>query len=89
MKIQIEPHTLQRAIERGADPSQVEEVLRTGAPMPASGGRLAKAKVYDYHGVWKGRHYEQQMVKVIYVVEGDTLITVTVVVHYGRWGEER
>ena len=89
MKIQIEPHTLERASERGADARQIEDVLRTGTPVAASGGRLAKEMVYDYHGLWKGRYYDQQRVKVIYAVEGDLLITVTVVVHYGRWPEER
>ena len=89
MRIQIDPHTLERASERGSNVRQIEDVLRTGTPVTAGGGRLAKAKVYDYHGLWKGRYYDQQMVKVIYAVEGDALITVTVVVHYGRWPEER
>ncbi len=89
MRIQIEPHTLERAGERGTDARQIEDVLCTGTPVAAGGGRLAKVKVYDYHGVWKGHYYAQQMVKVIYVVDGDMMITVTVVVHYGRWTEER
>jgi len=83
LRIRIEPHTLERASERGASADQIVDVLRTGTPVPARGGRLAKAKIYDYHGVWKGRHYDQQMVKVVYLVEGDVLITVTVVVYYG------
>jgi len=64
-------------------------MFRTGTSVPAGGGRLAKTKVYDYHGVWKGRHYDQQMVNVVYLVEGDVLVTVTVVVYYGRWREDR
>jgi len=89
LRIQIEPHTLERAGERGANARQIEDVLRTGTPVAAGGGRLARAKIYDYHGLWKGRYYDQQMVKVIYAVEDDLMITVTVVVHYGRWSEDR
>ena len=89
MRNQIRPHTLERARERGAGVVQIEDVLRTGIPVPAGGGRLAKSKVYDYDSEWKGRHYDQQMVKVIYLVEGDLLTTVTVVVYYGRWREDR
>jgi len=89
LRIQIEPHTLERAAERGVNASQIEDVVRTGNEVPAGAGRLAKAKVYDYDGVWKGRYYDQQMVKVVYVIERDVVITVTVVAHYGRWPEER
>ncbi len=89
MRIRIEPHSIERAGERGSNACQIEDVLRTGTPVAAGGGRLAKVKVYDYHGAWKGHHYAQQRVKVVYAVDGDVMITVTVVVHYGRWTEER
>jgi len=74
VRIRTEPHTLERACERGATAEQIEDFLRTVTPVPAGAGRLTKVKVYDYHGVWKGRHYDQQMVKVVYVVEGGLLI---------------
>ena len=89
MKIQIEPHTLERARERGVTASQIEDVIRSGVPAVTGQGRLARVKIYDYHGSWKGQHYDQQMVKVIYVVENNVAITVTVVVYYGRWPEAR
>ena len=85
MTIQIDPHTLERARERGASVEQIQDVVRTGVPELARGGRLSKHKVYDYHGTWKGRFYEQQMAQAIYMMEDDALITVMVVVHYGRW----
>lgn len=79
--------SLERAKERGVTREQVEDVLRTGKPVTAALGRLAKTKIYDYHGIWKHQFYEQQLVKVIYVIEDDTMITVTVIAHYGRWRE--
>ncbi len=47
-------------------------------------GRFAKVKRCDYHGMWKGRLYDQKMIKIIYVVENDTAITVTALVYYGQ-----
>lgn len=44
----IEPHTLQRAEERGPDAQDIEDVLRTGTDVPAKGSRRAKAKVYPF-----------------------------------------
>jgi len=34
-----------------------------------------------------GKYYEQKRVEVIYTVEGETIVTVTVYVFYGRWEE--
>lgn len=45
MEIRIEPHTLQRAEERGTSVQEIEDVLHTGTEVPAKGGRRAKAKV--------------------------------------------
>ena len=53
--------------------------------MEARGNRFAKEKLYGYHGLWKGRYYDEKMIKVIYVMEDDTAVTITVVVKYGRW----
>jgi hypothetical protein len=89
VRIPIDQHTRERARERGVSIEQIQDVLHTGVPELARGGRLSKHKVYDYHGTWKGRFYEQQMVQVIYLVEDDVLVTVTVVVHHGRWKDAR
>jgi hypothetical protein len=88
-EVRIDPHTLERAQERGTDAEPIREVVQTGIPVIAGKGRLAKFKVYDYHGNWRGRFYEQQLVKVIYVVDDDAAVTITVVVHYGRWEEPK
>ena len=45
MKIQIDPHTLERAEERGANEAEIRDVIETGSPIEAKYGRLGKAKV--------------------------------------------
>ncbi len=39
MEIKIEPHTIERAEERGASVAEIEDVLTNGISMPAKAGR--------------------------------------------------
>ncbi|MBI4482719.1 MAG: DUF4258 domain-containing protein [Acidobacteria bacterium] len=88
MEIQIDPHTLERAEERGANEDEIKDVINTGFPIPAKFGRMGKAKVYDFKQKRHGNYYEQKRVEVIYTVERDVMITVTVYVFYGIWEQE-
>jgi len=85
MKIQIEPHTLQRAEERGTNKEEIEIVLERGSEIPARGNRKAKAKVFSFKKERLGKFYEEKRVEVIYIEEENTIITVTVYVFYGEW----
>ncbi len=87
MKIRIEPHTLERAEERGVSRAEIEDVLENGDPIPAKGGRLAKARVYSFKQQRLGKYYEQKRVEVIYTTESDQIITITVYAFYGEWKE--
>jgi len=51
MLIQIHPHTLERAEERGTTKSEIEDVIRTGTPIPGKRNRQAKEKVF--YGKWE------------------------------------
>lgn len=79
------PHALQRALERGTDKAEVEDVLATGVPTPAHSGRLGKGKEFSYEQVRNGTEYRQKRVEVYYAKEGDALFVVTVYVFYGEW----
>ena len=85
MLIQIHPHTLERAEERGATKSDIEDVIRTGTPIPAKRNRQAKEKVFDFRRQWQNAYYDQKKVQVIYVVQEEVAVTVTVYVFYGEW----
>ena len=85
MRIQIDPHTLERAEERGTDDGEIRDVIETGFAISAKYGRLGKAKVYPYGQKRHGRHFEQKRVEVVYTIEGDSIITVTAYVFYGKW----
>ncbi len=85
MMIQIDPHTTERAEERGATPEEIEDVIRTGFPVAAKHGREGRAKIYDFGRQRLGKTYKQKRVEVFYAVERDVIITVTVYVFYGEW----
>ena len=88
MEIRIDPHTLERAEERGTSEEEIKDVINSGFPIPAKGGRLGKAKVYDFRQQRHGKYYEQKRVEVIYTLEQETIVTVTVYVFYGKWEEQ-
>ncbi len=85
MEIQIDPHTLARAEERGADEEEILDVIKTGTALPAKHGRIGKAKVYEYKQERRHKYYEQKRVEVFYIIEDNLIITVTVYVFYGKW----
>ncbi|MCC7201449.1 MAG: hypothetical protein IT393_02135 [Nitrospirae bacterium] len=85
MEIQIDPHTLHRAEERGTNENEIIEVINTGITIPAKYGRIGKAKVYGFQKNRLDTYYEQKRVEVFYTIEGNTIITVTVYVFYGKW----
>ena len=86
MEIQVDPHTLERALERGTNEAEIEDVIRSGSAISAKHGRLGKAKVYPFKQERHGKYYEQKRVEVIYTIEWDIIVTVTVYVFYGKWG---
>ncbi|MEO0092980.1 MAG: hypothetical protein ABIK93_00955 [candidate division WOR-3 bacterium] len=87
MEIKIEPHTLERAEERGTNEEEIRTVIETGFTIPAKHGRTGKAKIFDFKQTRHGKYYEQKRVEVFYLMEKDIIITVTVYVFYGKWEE--
>jgi len=83
--IQIDPHTLERAEERGTNEAEIADVITTGFPISAKHGRQGRGKVYPFGKLRRGRFYEQKRVEVFYTEEANAVITVTVYVFYGRW----
>ena len=85
MKILLDPHTLERAKERGTNEEEIRDVIETGFIVPAKYGRIGKGKVYKFEQKRQNKFYEEKRVEVFYIIEGDSIVTVTVYVFYGRW----
>jgi hypothetical protein len=88
VEIQIDPHTLERAEERGTNEAEIRDVITNGFPIPAKHGRLGRAKIYAFDQKRHDKHYVQKRVEVIYTSEKETVVTVTVYVFYGTWEGE-
>ncbi len=85
MQIQIDPHTLERAEERGTNEEEIKDVIETGFPIPAKHGRIGKARLYEFRKERQSKYYDQKRVEVFYVIEENLVVTVTVYVFYGKW----
>ncbi len=85
MKILIEPHTIERAKERGTNEVEIKDVIDNGFVIDAKYGRLAKSKIFPFNRKRCGKSYKQKRVEVIFAIHGDTILTVTVYVFYGNW----
>jgi hypothetical protein len=85
MKIQIEPHTLQRAIERGASETEIKDTIETGANILGKTGRRGKTKIYPFGKIRNDKFYEEKKVEVYFIIEQEIVITVTVYVFYGKF----
>ena len=85
MDIRIDQHTLERAKERGTNEEEIRGVIETGSEIPVKFGRIGKAKVYEFNQKRLGKYYEQKRVEVIYMIEQNKIVTVTVYVFYGKW----
>jgi hypothetical protein len=83
--IRIEPHTLKRAAERGADQDEIIETLKNGFDVLAKHDRLSKEKVFPFNTVRNNKYYEEKKIQVIYTIENNEIVTITVYVFYGKW----
>lgn len=85
MNIIIEPHTLIRAAERGASKDEIIDVLSNGIFEEAKNLRKSKYKIFDFKNDRNGKYYEQKKIQVIFIIENESIVTVTVYVFYGKW----
>lgn len=85
MEFQIDPHTLQRAMERGAIESEIIDVLQTGINILGKYNRLGKYKVFPFNKIRLGKNYEEKKLEVYYIIEGEKIITITAYVFYGKF----
>ena len=75
-------HALDQMPSRGATRDEVEEAIRSGEPVAAKRGRQAYRKNFPFRSEWKGRYYETKQAMPVVVVEGETIVVVTVYVFY-------
>ena len=87
MEIQIDPHTLARAKERGTNEREITETIESGIVGTAKGLRKMKSKVFSFNATRNNKFYDHKKIEVYYTETQTKIITVTVYVFYGKWEE--
>jgi hypothetical protein len=87
--IQIEPHTLQRANERGATEQEIIDTINNGVNIPAKAGRMAKAKIILFNNIWNRKSYQHKKIEVYFIIEKEVIITVGCISNFRRFVETR
>ena len=62
----IEPHTLERAIERGTNENEIVDVIINEIDGSAKKGRLLKYKIFDFDSSRNNKYYKHKKVEVIF-----------------------
>jgi len=78
-------HAEGRLLSRGTSREEIVKVLTNGLPDLATSGRSAKSMIFPFGKRWGVKTFEQKKVKVIFVIEGDDTLVITVYVYYGSW----
>ncbi len=85
--IKIEPHTIERALERGTTSEEIFDTINNGVFGIAKKDRFLKYKIFIFNDIRNGKYYKHKKVEVIFKKEESTFITITVYVYYGTWEE--
>ena len=88
MQIRIEPHTLLRANERGASEEEIKETLITGNEIEGKKGRLGRSKIFPFAKERSGKYYNEKKLEVFFIIENETIVTITVYVFYGDFSNQ-
>ena len=71
--------------QRGVSEEEVQRVIELGLPVDAREPRLGRETVFTDGYSRRGRYYPHKRVNVIYVLERDDIVVVTVLAYYGVW----
>ena len=88
MELQLTLHTKERMQERGITLDEIADTIKTGKQSQASKGRYKKSKVFSFGKMRNGKIYPQKLIEVIYTIEDDTIIVITVYAFYGKWSKD-
>ncbi len=85
MEILFTSHARERLKERGATEEEVLDIIQSGKELIGQKGRFVKSKTYTFEKVRNKKFYPEKRVEVIYTIEHDKIIVITVYVFYGKW----
>lgn len=82
MPVDIHPHALQRAKERGADDEEIKDTVKSGEEFPVKFGRTGFRKNFLYNNKWNGKYYATKQIECYCVKELNKWLVITILVKY-------
>ena len=82
MKIQLHPHAIERANERGATKDEVEDTVLHGEEFPVKHSRTGFRKTTIFNDTWQGEKFYAKQIECYAVKENDIWLVISVIVRY-------
>jgi hypothetical protein len=80
--IEIHPHALERAAERGATGEEIRSTVENGDRFPAKFGRVGFRRNFQFNDIWRGKRYVTKQIEAYAVEEDGRWIVITIVTKY-------
>jgi hypothetical protein len=80
--IEIHPHALERATERGATEEEIRSAVQDGDRFPAKFGRVGFRRNFQFNGIWRGKRYVTKQIEAYAIEEDGRWIVITIVTKY-------
>jgi hypothetical protein len=80
--VELHPHAVERAAERGAAAEEIIATVADGEAFPARHGRTGFRRNFPFGGLWRGRRYATKQIEAYAVEEKDYWLVITVVVKF-------
>jgi hypothetical protein len=80
--IELHPHAVERAFERGATEEEIIATVSNGESTPAKFGRTYFRRNFRFDAGWRGRTYATKQIEAVAVEEADRWLVITVLVKY-------
>ncbi len=81
-RIEIDPHAMLRAEQRGTNETQIVETVRFGEKFPARDGRTGFRRNFTFAGMHNGTYYETIQLMVIAQKMPNGWLVITVITKF-------
>lgn len=82
MKVEIHPHALERAAERGTTAEEIIDTVEIGESFPAKHGRTGFRRTIIFNSEWQEKHFYAKQIECYGVEENNSWMVITVLVKY-------
>ncbi len=82
MKIELHPHAVERAKERGATEDEIKDAVLHGEEFPVKHNRTGFRRTTIFNEEWQGKKFYAKQIECYAVKEKESWIVISVIVKY-------